>query len=180
MSPKSAIAEIYRSEHQRMLAFLAKKVTSREEAEDILQEVFAKAVEAPNVLSGVENLLAWLYTVARNRVIDRYRKRGRRPRDVSFDETTIDDLLHDAGVSLEDSFVRGLAAEAIEDSIAELPPEQRWVFCAQAIEGRTFRELAEETGLSINTLSARKRYAVFFLKRRLKTLKGIIDDGGLL
>jgi RNA polymerase sigma factor (sigma-70 family) len=124
--------------------------------------------------------MAWLYRVARNRIVDLYR---RRKPTVSIhagsDEGgTLEDLLQDSGIDLEQEVVRREVLEALMDSLEQLPKEQREVFLQQAVEGRTFRELAEESGTSINTLLARKRYAVLALRRRLGEIKELLDELG--
>jgi len=171
---------IYREESRNLLAFITGRLSDPEEAEDVLQEVFSKAAEAPSVLVPVENLIGWLYTAAKNRIIDRYRSRAREreQRRPAGEAEDIEDLIEDSGLAVEDEYVRSLVEEALEDAIGELPDEQRTVFVRQELEGVPFRKMAEETGVSINTLMARKRYAVLFLRKRLAALKEIVDDGG--
>jgi len=168
----------YRRERGRLLAFIRSRVHASEDAEDILQDVFTQAVRNLSATEPIDNLVAWLYTVTRNRIVDLYR--GRRP-TVSIhgraDEGgSLEDLLEDSGIDLEQEVIRGEVLEALLESLEELPPEQRDVFLQQAVEGRTFRELAEESGVSINTLLARKRYAVQALRRRLGELREVFDE----
>jgi RNA polymerase sigma factor (sigma-70 family) len=172
----------YRDERGGLLAFIRSKIDDAEEAEDILQEVFMQATRSLNVTAPIENLMAWLYRAAKNRIIDWYRKK--RYRFVSIhgtdngteEKATIEDLLADSGIDLEKGLIRSLVMEAIAEAIEELPETQREVFILQAVEGKTFREISASTGTSINTLLARKRYAVQFLRKRLKDMKEILQD----
>jgi RNA polymerase sigma factor (sigma-70 family) len=168
----------YKRERGRLLAFIRSRVPRNEDAEDILQDVFTQAVQNLSVTEPIDNLMAWLYTVARNRIVDLYRRR--RPTvsiHVKDDERgSLEDLLQDSGIDLEQEIVRQQVMEALTESLEELPPEQRDVFLQQAVEGKTFRELAEENGTSINTLLARKRYAVQALRRRLGEIKELLDE----
>jgi RNA polymerase sigma factor (sigma-70 family) len=168
----------YERERGRLLSFIRSRVSAREDAEDILQDVFTQAVRNLSVTQPIDNLLAWLYTAARNRVVDLYRRR--RP-TVSLhgrdrDDGSLEDLLEDSGIDLEKEVVRREVQEALTEALEDLPAEQREVFLQQAVEGRTFRELAEESGVSINTLIARKRYAVKALRRRLAAIKEVLEE----
>jgi RNA polymerase sigma factor (sigma-70 family) len=168
----------YRRERPRLLAFIRSRVSRPEDAEDLLQEVFAQAVESLSATEPVDNLLAWLYTVTRNRIVDLYRRR--RPalslQTREEEGPALEELIRDSGIDLDRELVRQEVLEALVDSLEELPPEQREVFLQQAVEGTTFREIAEETGVSINTLTARKRYAVRFLRHRLQEIKQLVDE----
>ncbi|MBN1696366.1 MAG: sigma-70 family RNA polymerase sigma factor [Spirochaetales bacterium] len=172
------ISDAFGEERKKLFAFIHSKVSDREDAEDILQDVFTSAVIHLSVTEPVENLAAWLYTVAKNRIIDWYRKK--RPANVSLDGegegVSLGDLIASGGLSVEEDFVRSVVTEALEDALGELPDNQREVFVLQAIEGKTFREISEETGTPLNTLIARKRYAVRFLKKRLAELKEMLDE----
>jgi RNA polymerase sigma factor (sigma-70 family) len=168
----------YTQERGRLLAFIRSRVPKSEDAEDILQDVFVRAVQNLNATEPIDDLMAWLYTVARNRIVDLYR---RRKSTVSIhgkqeDGGSLENLLQDSGIDLERAVIRREVLEALLESLEELPPEQREVFLQQAVEGRTFRELAEKSGTSINTLIARKRYAVQFLRRRLAEMKEVLDE----
>ena len=168
----------YRDEHPRLLSFIRSKVRSSEEAEDILQDVFIQAVQNFSATEPIENLLGWIYTIARNRIIDWYRKK-RLPKVDVVDEEGVDlleDLIGDLGISLEDDFIRKFLSEALIESIDELPEEQRDIFILQVVEGRTFREIAEMLDISINTAMARKRYAVLRLRRRLAQIKAVLEE----
>ena len=168
----------YKRERGRLLAFIRSRVPRNEDAEDILQDVFTQAMQNLSVTEPIDNLLAWLYTVARNRIVDLYRRRRPTVSIHAKDEESgsLEDLLQDSGLDLEQEVVRQEVLEALMESLDELPPEQREVFLQQAVEGKTFRELAEESGTSINTLLARKRYAVLALRRRLGEIKEVLDE----
>ncbi|HUV06618.1 MAG TPA: sigma-70 family RNA polymerase sigma factor [Spirochaetia bacterium] len=176
------LEQTYRDERGGLLAFIRSKIGDAEEAEDILQDVFIQATRSLNLTTPIENLIAWLYRVAKNRIIDWYRKK--RYRTVSIQSTnhgtderaTIEEMLAGSGIDIEKDLIRSLVTEAVIESVEELPEAQREVFILQAIEGKTFREISESTGMSINTLLARKRYAVQFLRKRLRDLKEMLQD----
>ncbi|MDZ7401785.1 MAG: RNA polymerase sigma factor [candidate division KSB1 bacterium] len=164
----------FEAEQRSLFAFIRSKIRSIEESEDLLQEVFFQALSSLNALEAVDNLTGWLYTVAKNKIIDWYRKK--RLPTVSIDEPmangfSFQDFLTEEIPDGLDEETRELVLQSIMEAIEELPEKQRYVFIQQVVEGKTFRELAEETGDSINTLIARKRYAVQFLKNRLARLK---------
>jgi RNA polymerase sigma factor (sigma-70 family) len=160
------ITEIFRREQGRLRSFVRKRVADEGDAEDILQDVFSALVEANWLTRPVEQASAWLFRVARNRIIDFFRKK----RPVQFEDEGIEDLLPSADAGPEESYLRSLLWEELEQALAELPEEQRAVFIAHEIEGRSFKELAAETGVSVNTLLSRKRYAVLHLRERLKDI----------
>ena len=169
------ISATYQAEHSKMLRYIRSKVSRLEDAEDIAQDVFYQALTNLNALTPVEDLIAWLFSVARNRIIDWYRKK--KPLELSpEDELGIEDLVSESGFDQMDPDTRNLVYDAVMDAIEELPLEQRTVIIMQSIEGLTFREIAAIEGISINTLTARKRYAVAFLRKRLKSVKKIIDN----
>ena len=171
------LEETFRSERGRLLSFIRSRIQSWEEAEDILQDVFSQAVENLNAAQPVENLLAWLYRVTRNRIIDLYRRRNVREPAVSMsDDLSLENLISDSGIDLEKDFIREQVMEAVLDALGELPENQREVFLLQAVEGRTFREISDQTGVSINTLLSRKRYAQRFLCKRLEDIKELIEE----
>jgi RNA polymerase sigma factor (sigma-70 family) len=177
MALQLEIGKVYKTEKSRLLAFIRSKVSSQEDAEDILQDVFYHTLEGVSVTDQIDNVLAWLYTAARNRVIDWYRKR--RLRTVSMEDMEqygLDDLIADSGLHPERSYYRNMVAEALIESIEALPEEQRMVFVAQELEGMTFKEIAEITGESINTLISRKRYAVHYLRKQLQEIKTMLDE----
>jgi RNA polymerase sigma factor (sigma-70 family) len=160
------LTEIVRREQGRLRSFVRRRVSDEGDAEDILQDVFYALVEANWLTRPVEQAGAWLFRVARNRIIDFFRKK----RPVQFAEEGIEDLLPSADAGPEEAYVRSLLWEELEQALAELPEEQRSVFIAHEIEGRSFKELAAETGVSVNTLLSRKRYAVLHLRERLKEI----------
>jgi RNA polymerase sigma factor (sigma-70 family) len=160
------LTEIVRREQGRLRSFVRRRVADEGDAEDILQDVFFALVEANWLTRPVEQAGAWLFRVARNRIIDFFRKK----RPVQFAEEGIEDLLPSAEAGPEEAYVRSLLWEELEQALAELPEEQRAVFIAHEIDGRSFKELAAETGVSENTLLSRKRYAVLHLRERLKDI----------
>jgi RNA polymerase sigma factor (sigma-70 family) len=174
MSQDRQIAAAVVRERGRLLAFIRRRIDDAAEAEDILQEAFYELVVAERLAQPVEQIGAWLMRVARNRIIDRFRKK--RPEELrlaagdSGEEPVLDELLPAADGTPETAAMRALLLEEIEAALAELPREQREVFIAQELDGLTFRELAERSGVSINTLLSRKRYAVRQLRERLQAV----------
>jgi len=171
------LEKVYRDERSSLLGFIRSRTGSLEEAEDLLQDVFFQAVRAASVTDPIENVVGWLYTIARNKIIDRYR---RKKDTVSLqqerEEVTLEDLLADSGIDIEKEMIRRAVMDALIEALEELPPEQRDAFIQQAIDGRTFREISEQSGVPLNTLIARKRYAVQFLRKRLHELREIVDE----
>jgi RNA polymerase sigma factor (sigma-70 family) len=151
-------------------------VADEADAEDILQDVFYEFVEAYRLMKPIERAGAWLFRVARNRIIDLYRKRKNDPLRKeptgaeSGEMLKLEDLLPSPDSGPEAAFARNLLLAELDDALDELPEEQREVFIAHELEGRSFRELAAETGVSVNTLLSRKHYAVLHLRRRLQTI----------
>jgi RNA polymerase sigma factor (sigma-70 family) len=170
------ISEAIEREGRRLLRFIRKRVDDEGDAEDILQDVFYELTEAYRLMKPVEQVGAWLYRVARNRIIDRFRKR--RPEGSGEvhvnageeDPLRLEDLLPSPDAGPEALYARSVLLEELEAALDELPEEQREVFMAHEIDGRSFKQLAEETGLSINTLLSRKHYAVLHLRRRLRAI----------
>jgi RNA polymerase sigma factor (sigma-70 family) len=168
------ISVTVRRERGRLLAYIRRWIADAADAEDILQEALYELVLAHRMMQPVEQAEAWLLRVARNRIIDRFRRRSTRGRFEQVEEEmdasagTLADLLPAAEAGPEAAAMRALLLAEIETALAELPAEQREVFVAQELEGVSFRELAQRTSLSINTLLSRKRYAVQFLRRRLR------------
>jgi RNA polymerase sigma factor (sigma-70 family) len=170
------IAETVEREQPRLRNFIRRRVADRGDAEDILQEVFYEFVETYRLLKPVEQAGAWLFRVARNRIIDLWRKR--RPGSLSSpaavddegEAILLEDLLPSPDAGPDAIYARKLLLEELEGAIEELPEEQREIFIAHEIEGRSFKELAAETGLSVNTLLSRKHYAVLQLRRRLQAV----------
>lgn len=174
MSQDRQIAAAVVRERGRLLAFIRRRIDDAAEAEDILQEALYELVVAERLAQPVEQIGAWLMRVARNRIIDRFRKK--RPEQLglaagdSDEEPVLEELLPAADGTPETAAMRALLLEEIEAALAELPREQREVFIAQELDGLTFRELAERSGVSINTLLSRKRYAVRQLRERLQAV----------
>jgi RNA polymerase sigma factor (sigma-70 family) len=168
-----SIAETIGRERQRLQRFIRQRVADSGDAEDILQDVFEELVTACRLPEPIEQVGAWLFQVARNRIIDRFRKR--RPQPLSelaaagdADGTPWEEFLPASDDGPEAAYARRVLLEEVGAALEELPPEQREVFVAHELEGRSFKDMAAASGLSINTLLARKRYAVRHLKRRLQ------------
>ncbi|HEV7509589.1 MAG TPA: sigma-70 family RNA polymerase sigma factor [Thermoanaerobaculia bacterium] len=173
------IAETLEAERPRLRNFILKSVASQLDAEDILQDVFSELVEAYRLVTPIKDAGAWLFRVARNRIVDRFRRKAtegamlaepaprHRDEDGDDEEYLLDDFPSlDAGP--DEVYERSVLLAELAAALAELPAEQREVFLAHEVEGRSFRELAAATGLSINTLLGRKRYAVLHLRARLR------------
>jgi RNA polymerase sigma factor (sigma-70 family) len=170
------ISAVIAEESARLRNFIRKRVPFEADVEDLLQEVFFELVRANRLLMPVEFVTGWLYSVARNRITDLFRKK----KPVSFTDAAFEDeegeqldfeeflISSDAGP--EEQYLRSLLLDELEAALATLPAEQREVFVAHEIEGRSFKELADETGVNINTLLARKRYAVLDLRERLQKI----------
>lgn len=164
-----------RRERGRLLAYIRRWIADAAEAEDILQESFYELVLAYRMMQPVEQAGAWLARVARNRIIDRFRRNGARPRATAQAEeedavAPLAELLPAADSGPEAAVMRAILLAEIETALAELPREQREVFIAQELEGVSFRELAQRSGVSINTLLSRKHYAVRYLRERLQAV----------
>ena len=174
------ISDVVKREQSRLRNFIRRRVPDPRDAEDILQDVFYELVEANRLLMPIEHVTGWLFRVARNRIIDLFRK----SRPQSFSDTTVERDDEDERVRFEDLlpspdagpdalYARSVLLAAFELAVDELPPEQREVFVAHEIEGLSFKEIAARTGVGLNTLLSRKRYAVLHLRERLQ---GIYDD----
>ncbi|HTV77574.1 MAG TPA: sigma-70 family RNA polymerase sigma factor [Steroidobacteraceae bacterium] len=160
-------------ERSRLLNFIRRRVPDRMDAEDILQDVLYSFIEAFRLPNPVEHASAWLYQVARNRIIDRFRKRREErlgDADGNYDgaDTRLDLTLPSADGGPDAQYARQALMQALQQALAELPEAQRAVFIAHEIEGRSFRDLSIEANTSVNTLLARKRYAVIHLRSRLR------------
>jgi RNA polymerase sigma factor (sigma-70 family) len=162
------ISDVIGREQSRLRSFIRRRVPDPRDAEDILQDVFYELVEANRLLMPIEHVTGWLFRVARNRITDLFRRR--KPESSS---DSLEDLLPSLEAGPETVYARHVLLEELELAIGELPPEQRDVFIAHELEGRSFKEMAAETGVSINTLLSRKRYAVLHLRERLQ---GLYDD----
>jgi RNA polymerase sigma factor (sigma-70 family) len=173
------ISEAIEREKPRLRNFIRKRVADQSDAEDILQEVFYELVEAYRMMKPVEQVTAWLFRVARNRITDLFRSRKREASaeqpapSEDGEESQWEDLLPSPDAGPEAAYVRRVLVEEMDAALDELPEEQREVFVAHEFLGYSFKELAEQTGISVNTLLSRKRYAVLHLRQRLQT---IYDD----
>ncbi len=170
------IGQIVKKEQKRLLDFIRNRVPTQEDAEDILQDVFFQLSESYRLMKPIEQLSSWLFTVARNKITDLFRKK--KPASFSsltgFDQTDEDgehsgiaDFIPDPD-NLESKYLRQLILNKLDEALNELPKEQRDVFMLQEMEQKSFKEIAEMTGEPVNTLISRKRYAVLHLRERLK------------
>lgn len=168
------ISEVIQRERLRLLRFIRRRVDDEGDAEDILQDVFYELTEAFRLMKPIEQVGAWLSRVARNRIIDRFRKRkpvAEVPLNASEEDApTLEDLLPSPDAGPEAIYARSVIFDELDAALEELPEEQRDVFIAHEMDGRSFKQLSEETGLSVNTLLSRKHYAVLFLRRRLEAI----------
>jgi RNA polymerase sigma factor (sigma-70 family) len=170
------ISEVVERERARLRNFIRRRVADPGDAEDVLQDVFQALVEANRLLMPIEHVTGWLFRVARNRITDLFRKK----RPESFREAAVtddedeplglEDLLPSPDAGPEALFARSVLLEELNLAIDELPEEQREVFVAHELEGRSFKQMAVESGVSVNTLLSRKRYAVLRLRERLKRI----------
>src|SRR3989440_11377404 len=170
------ISEIIAGEGSRLRNFIRRRVPDPSDVEDILQEVFYELVEANRLLMPIDHVTGWLFRVARNRITDLFRKKkpesfsNARVEDEDGDVLRVEDLLPSPDAGPEALYVRGVLLEELELALDELPDEQREVFIAHEIEGRSFKELSAASGVNINTLLSRKRYAVLHLRERLQSI----------
>ena len=173
------IAAAVERDESRLRSFIRSRVLDAGDAEDVLQDVFYELIQAYRLMKPAEQVTAWLFRVARNRITDLFRRR----KSVSLsdgisaeeDAPTIEDLLPSPDAGPDALYARSLLLEALDDALDELPEEQREVFLAHEFEGRSFKELSEETGFSVNTLLSRKRYAVLHLRERLQEFSNSLD-----
>ena len=175
------ISEVVKREQSRLRNFIRRRVPDPSDAEDILQEVFYKLVEANRLLMPIDHVTGWLFRVARNRITDLFRKKrpetlsDRAPSDFGDEDDVlrIEDLLPSPDAGPEALYVRRVLLDELETALDELPNDpygQREVFVAHELEGRSFKELSAESGVNVNTLLARKRYAVLHLRERLQNI----------
>jgi RNA polymerase sigma factor (sigma-70 family) len=175
------ISEVVKQERSRLRNFIRRRVPDPRDAEDILQDVFYELVEANRLLMPIEHVTGWLFRVARNRITDLFRKK----KPESFSDTAVarndndneagellmwEDMLPSPDAGPEALYARSVLLDELELAVDELPEEQREVFVAHELEGRSFKEMAAETGVSVNTLLSRKRYAVLHLRERLQSI----------
>jgi RNA polymerase sigma factor (sigma-70 family) len=168
------ISEAIARDEPRLRNFIRRRVPDPRDAEDILQDVFYELVEANRLLMPIEHVTGWLFRVARNRIIDLFRKKRPESFSDAADEDgevlRIEDLLPSPDAGPEALYFRNLLLDELELALDELPEEQREVFVAHEFEGRSFKQMATETGVSVNTLLSRKRYAVLRLRERLQNI----------
>jgi RNA polymerase sigma factor (sigma-70 family) len=175
----ASLTRTVRSERGRLLNFIRRRVRTEEDAEDILQDVLYQLTANYNVTDPIEEVTAWLFTVARNKVIDWYRKR--RPVSVEADMNeenlplTLEQILYDPTQDPDKVYARSLVWTELAEALDELPEEQREVFVMHELQGISFKQMAQLTGEPINTLLSRKRYAVLFLRERLQELYDEFD-----
>jgi RNA polymerase sigma factor (sigma-70 family) len=170
------ISETIAREQARLRNFIRRRVQSREDAEDILQDVFSELVEAYRLMNSIEQVGAWLFRVARNRITDLFRKKkpealqDQKMSTMDGEQFTLEDLLPSSDGGPEAAYARTVLLDELDNALDELPEEQREIFIAHEIEGRSFKELAAESGLTVNTLLSRKHYAVMHLRERLRMI----------
>ena len=172
-----AIEKTVLRERSHLLNFIRKRVANDEEAEDILQDVFFQFVEAYRAIESIERVTSWLFTVARNKITDRYRKKKPEPlrrniaqRDPNEEMLMLEDILPDVAHDQDDELMRAVIMNAIDEALEELPEAQRQVFVWHEFEDKSFKEISALTGDSVNTLLSRKRYAILHLRERLQAL----------
>ena len=170
------LSEIIAEQRSRLGKFIRRRVPDPSDAEDIVQEVFYQLVEANRLLMPIEHVTGWLFRVARNRITDLFRKKKAETfSDAAVENEEgellrIEDLLPSPDAGPEALYLRNVLLEELEFALDELPGEQREVFVAHELEGRSFKELSAESGVNVNTLLARKRYAVLHLRERLQSI----------
>jgi len=163
------ISDVVHREQSRLRNFIRRRVPDPRDVEDILQDVFCELVEANRMLMPIDHITGWLFRVARNRIIDLFRKK--KPESFNEEEMLrLEELLPSPDAGPAAVFARTVLLEELDLAIDELPEEQREVFVAHELEGRSFKEIAGETGVGINTLLSRKRYAVLHLRERLQRI----------
>jgi RNA polymerase sigma factor (sigma-70 family) len=170
----ATLDQTVRSERKRLLDFIRKRVRNQSDAEDILQDVFYQLATSYSVTEPIEKMTAWLFTVARNKIIDWYRKRRPDSLPAASDDSSaplnLEEILFDPRQNPDRVYARSLVWTELSEALDELPDEQREVFVMHELEGRSFKEIAEITGEPLNTLLSRKRYAVLFLREQLQEL----------
>jgi len=180
ISPDSAgnslqmISDTFEQERRRLFAFIRDRVSDLEDAEDILQDVFFQLVNHYDNIESLDRVSSWLFTVARNRITDSYRKKrperlsNIRRGDDSEEPLHLADILPDLSGQPDELYARSLILDALDEALEELPEAQRYVFVQHEFEGRSFKDLSAELGIGVNTLLSRKRYAVLHLRERLR------------
>jgi RNA polymerase sigma factor (sigma-70 family) len=185
MSPKESdkIGTVYKDERKRLLGYIRNRIHDRFEAEDILQDVFYQLTIGFRDIRRIENLTAWLYKVADNRITDLFRRK--KPVLISYSENTkndedgpltLEEILPSLGSSPGDAEIKELIWDVIDETLSELPEEQRSVFVDNEFDGMSFKQISEKTGTGVNTLISRKRYAVLALRERLNDLYKLLTN----
>jgi RNA polymerase sigma factor (sigma-70 family) len=177
------IADVVKRERSRLGNFIRRRVADPRDAEDILQEVFYELVEANRLLMPIDHMTGWLFQVARNRITDMFRKRkpgslsGIVPSADGEERLRVEDLFPSPEAGPDALYARSVLLEQLEEALDELPKNQRDVFIAHEVEGRSFKDMAAATGVSVNTLLSRKRYAVQHLRKRLQSVYDELSNG---
>jgi RNA polymerase sigma factor (sigma-70 family) len=185
MSPKESkrITSAYKTEHNRLLGYIRKRIPNSIEAEDILQDIFYQLTVGFNDIRRLESLTAWLYRVADNRITDLFRKK--RHNTLSYNDNmsegedgplTLEEILPSVGISPGDEDLKEMIWETIDETLSGLPEEQRSVFIENEFEEMSFKEISEKTGVGVNTLISRKRYAVLALRKNLNELYKLLKN----
>lgn len=173
-SASSAADSAFRKERKRLFDFIRQRVRTEEDAEDILSDVFYQLLSSYSVTEPIEKMTSWLFTVARNKIIDWYRKKRPEALPAQFDDESLplnlEDILFDPTQDPDQVYARSLLWTELADALDELPKAQKEVFVMHELEGKSFKEIAEITGEPQNTLLSRKRYAVLFLREKLREL----------
>jgi len=178
------ISEAISRDEPRLRSFIRRRVADPSDAEDILQEVFFELIEAYRMMKPVEQVTAWLYRVARNRIIDLFRKRSREqlrtepaPLDEDGEALGLEELLPSPDAGPDAAYVRSVLLEELDQALEELSDDQREVFIAHEIAGESFKQISTRTGVSVNTLLSRKHYAVLHLRERLRNIYNEFSKG---
>ena len=175
-SQEAHIEQVFKNQRGGLLGFIRKRVSRLEDAEDILQDVFFQFVSAYDSIESIDKVSSWLFSVARNKITDKYRKKkpdawsdlGFQGKNEDSEMLMLEDILPDFKNTPEDVYARNVIWEAIEVALAEMPPDQREVMLLHEFEDKSFKEISEITGVSVNTLLSRKRYAILFLRKKLQ------------
>jgi RNA polymerase sigma factor (sigma-70 family) len=168
------ITEAVNRDAPRLRSFIRRRVRDISDAEDVLQDVFSELVSMYRVMRPAEEMTAWVFRVARNRITDLFRRKELKSLSEPVGDEdgglTVEDLLPSPQSGPDAEFARGVLVEALEDALEELPETQREVFVAHELLGKSFKEISDQTGVGLNTLLSRKRYAVLHLRERLKDI----------
>jgi len=174
---KDRIEEAVRKDRGKLLNFIKQRVADKDDAEDILQDVFFQLANGYDMIGSLDKVTSWMYAVARNKITDWYRKkkpepfsRGAFSGSGEDDQLSIGDIIPALGNTPEDAMLKSVIWDAIMEALDELPAEQKAVFVWNEFEEKGFKEISEETGVAVNTLISRKRYAVLHLRKRLQYL----------